>query len=97
MKKLLAFVLILCCLSCESNDSPDFCDIVNPTTVNLVNPQFINLLSPAGWAYANGGPRGLILYNTGTSFKAFSRECPQRNGCTQRLEVKNDIKLSMTN
>lgn len=79
-------------MSCESNDTPDYCDIVRPSTVNLVNSEFINLLTPAGWSYANGGPRGLIMYNTGTSFKAFSRECPQLN-CAQGLVVKNDIKM----
>ena len=80
-------------MSCESDNTQRYCDIITPTTVNLVNSQFIDLLVPAGWAYANGGPHGLILYNTGSSFKAFSRECPQLTNCTSRLVVENGIKM----
>ncbi|MBV1887999.1 MAG: hypothetical protein KUG51_01790, partial [Urechidicola sp.] len=66
--------------------------IISPATINLVNPQFINLQIPAGWAYATGGPRGLIMYNAGSSFKAFSRECPIES-CANNLVVENDIKM----
>ncbi len=92
MKKTFVLLSFLLILSCESNDYNRLCDIVNPATINLVNPQYIELLTPAGWAYANGGPRGLILYNAGSSFKAFSRQCPIST-CTNNLVVENDIKM----
>lgn len=92
MKKILVLFSFLLIISCESNDYNRLCDIINPTTINLVNPQYIDLLTPAGWAYANGGPRGLILYNTGSSFKAFSRQCPI-SSCANNLVVENDIKM----
>ena len=93
MKKILLLISIISLLSCESNDNYSRCDILNPVTINLANPQFINLQVPAGWAYASGGPKGLIIYNTGSSFKAFSRECPQLSTCTKLLVVENDIKM----
>ncbi len=93
MKKFLALCSFVLLISCESNGDNRFCDIINDVTINLVNPQYINLQVPGGWAYANGGPRGLILYNTGTVFKAFSRECPHLPTCTSQLVVENDIKM----
>lgn len=92
MKKIFVFLSFLLVLSCESDGNNQFCDIVNNQTINLVNPEFINLQVPGGWAYANGGPRGLILYNFGTTYKAFSRECPHLS-CTSKLIVENDIKM----
>jgi len=93
MKKILLLITFITLLGCESNENFSRCDIINPATINLVNPQFINLQVPGGWAYASGGPRGLIIYNTGSSYKAFSRECPHLNTCTQALVVENDLKM----
>ena len=93
MKKFLLLFSFISLLGCESNENFSRCDIINPATINLVNPEFINLQVPGGWAYANGGVRGLILYNAGSSFKAFSRECPHSNTCTSAMVVENDIKM----
>lgn len=93
MKKFLLLFSFIALLGCESNENFSRCDIINPATINLVNPEFINLQVPGGWAYANGGVRGLILYNAGSSFKAFSRECPHSNTCTSAMVVENDIKM----
>lgn len=92
MKKILLLISFITLLGCESTENFGRCDIINPVTINLVNPEFINLI-PGGWAYANGGPRGLIIYNAGTYYKAFSRECPQLNTCTQALVVENGLKM----
>lgn len=93
MKKFLLLFSFITLIGCESNENFSRCDIINPATINLVNPEFINLQIPGGWAYANGGPRGLIMYNAGSSFKAFSRECPHLNTCTSAMVVENDIKM----
>ncbi|WP_460189353.1 Rieske (2Fe-2S) protein [Urechidicola sp. KH5] len=93
MKKNLLIFCAISLFSCDNDDSFQNCDIINNVTVNLVNPQFSNLLTPGGWAYSAGGPYGIILYNAGTSYKAFSRECPINNNCTQQMIVENDIKM----
>lgn len=93
MKKLLLIFAILLIFSCESDRTNQYCDIINNQTINLSNPEFINLQVPAGWAYANGGPKGIVLYNYSSSFRAFSRECPQLD-CTSQMTVVNDIKLT---
>ena len=93
MKKFLLLFSFIILIGCESNENFSRCDIINPATINLVNPQFINLV-PGGWAYASGGPRGLIIYNiNNVSYKAFSRECPHSNTCTSAMVVENNIKM----
>ena len=86
---LFAFVSIF---ACESSDDYSHCDIINNETVNLANPQFIDLQVPGGWAYSNGGPKGLVIYNFNNSYKAFSRECPADKTCTGKMSI-NGFKL----
>jgi len=93
MKKLLFICSFLLILSCESDGTTQFCDIINSQTINLANPEFINLQVPAGWAYANGGTKGVVIYRLGNSFRAFSRECPHLT-CANKMVVVNDIKLA---
>lgn len=93
MKKFIPLLSLIFILSCESDGSNQRCDIINPVTINLANPEFINIQVPGGWSYANGGPKGLVIYNFGSNYKAFSRECPSITNCGQKMNVVNDIKL----
>lgn len=64
-------------------------------TINLNNPEFINLHIPGGWAYSNGGNKGIILYNVnGTTYKAYERSCPHLapSDCSRML-VEQSFKL----
>ncbi len=92
MKKLLFISSFLLIFNCENNGTTQFCDIISNQTINLANPEFINLQVPAGWAYANGGTKGIVIYRLGNSFRAFSRECPHQT-CANKMVVVNDIKL----
>jgi nitrite reductase/ring-hydroxylating ferredoxin subunit len=63
--------------------------------VYLQNPSNIRLQSPGGWAYINGGIRGIIVYRlTNEKFIAYERCCPHLspNDCTF-LDVEDDIKV----
>ena len=93
MKKIFLLICTIFILSCESDGTNQRCDIINPVTINLANPEFINIQVPGGWSYANGGPKGLVIYNFGSNYKAFSRECPSITNCSQKMNVVNDIKL----
>lgn len=92
MKKILVLSCFVFLLGCESDNNSQFCDIINSQTVNLANPAFIDLQVPAGWEYANGGPKGIVIYNFNNSFRAFSRECPNLD-CSDRMNVKSDTRL----
>lgn len=89
-KKIILVLLLFIIFSCESTDDNRRCDIINNVTINLANPQFINLHGSGGWAYANGGVKGLVIYNIGNKYKAFSRECPAEVPCNDKLSVKDD-------
>lgn len=97
MKQLISVFLILSLLiNCESDDQNNLLPyvLVNET-INLSNPEFINLQVPGGWAYANGGIKGIIIYNlNGSTYKAFERSCPQLlpSPCTQ-MTVEQSFKM----
>jgi nitrite reductase/ring-hydroxylating ferredoxin subunit len=92
-KKAIIFFAFILIFACESNDYNSRCDIINNQTINLANPQFIDLQVPGGWAYSNGGPKGLVIYNLNNSYKAFSRECPSDKTCANKMSIVNDFKL----
>ncbi len=83
-------------VSCEQDDQNNLLPyvLVNET-INLANPEFINLQVPGGWAYANGGIKGIIIYNlNSTTFKAYERSCPHLvpSACT-RMTVEQSFKM----
>lgn len=94
MKKILILCFGLLFFNCTSNgvDNDCFPFINVGETVNLDLPQFIDLQVPGGWAYANGGHQGLIIYNiNGVQFKAYDRLCPGQNisSCSQMIVDSN--------
>ena len=60
-----------------SNDNIQLPDVFVDQYVYLNNPSNINLQSPGGWAYENGGIKGIIIYRISMDeFKAYERSCP---------------------
>ena len=97
MKKIFFLAAIVLSLGCANNtvDTNCFPFITVNETINLDLPQFIDLQVPGGWAYANGGLQGLIVYNlNGVQFKAFDRLCPGQNlsWCSQMI-VDNNLRI----
>ncbi len=46
-------------------------------TISTFDPQFISLQGVGGWAYVNGGSRGLILYRASIDqVNCYERHCP---------------------
>ncbi len=97
MNKFSIFLLIFLMFSnCESNDQNNLLpNVPVNVTINLTNPEFINLQVPGGWAYAQGGIKGIIIYNVnGNTFKAYERSCPHLtpSDCT-RMTVEQSFKM----
>jgi nitrite reductase/ring-hydroxylating ferredoxin subunit len=59
-------------------------------TVNLSYPQYQRLRMDGGYAYIEGGYRGIILYREGeNSFRAYERACPhhsEENGAIVQVD-----------
>ena len=97
MRKLLYFILFISLIACEKNETNDILpDQDVNVTVDLNLPQYIDLQIPSGWAYTNGGLRGIVVLNTGTgnpNFKAFDRACPNYD-CTSPMTFDGSLKLT---
>ena len=80
MNKLVFTILFLSLFSCNSNDIDDQSLLPNfpvNETIFLNNPEYINLQVVGGWAYAQGGISGIIIYHMSTnSYIAFERSAP---------------------
>lgn len=95
-KKLFLLLLILSIFSCKTDDIDDY-DILPKISVNetifLNNPEFIDLQVVGGWAYAQGGISGIIIYHSGiNNYIAFERSAPHLSpkSCS-KMTVKNSI------
>lgn len=96
MRKLFLLLVLAIFYSCEKNDTNDILpDVFVDETINLNLPQYIDLQTPSGWAYTNGGIKGIILQNTGIGnppYKAFDRACPNNN-CAVPMTFDGSLKL----
>lgn len=99
LNKVLFILMAIFLYSCHSDDGTVSCV---PTytinkSVNLNLPLYVNLKNPGGWAYIEGfnaGTRGLIVVNTGSSYKVYDRNAPHicpTNKTT--LYVQDNIKM----
>lgn len=96
MRKLFLLLALALFFSCEKNDTNDILpDVYVDETINLNLPQYINLQTPSGFAYTNGGIKGIIIQNTGIGnppYKAFDRACPN-NDCATPMNFDGSLKL----
>ncbi len=78
MKKFVLVAFFLSLISCGGDDANNqyLPNIAVNVQINLNLPQYSDLLVGGGSAYASGGIKGLIIYNTGTNYVAFDRACP---------------------
>ena len=99
MKKILFFLFTISFISCEENDPQDILPEVKVNiTISLNLPQYLELQTPSGWAYTNGGLRGILVLNTGIGtppFKAFDRACPN-NDCPAPMNFDGSLKMKCT-
>jgi nitrite reductase/ring-hydroxylating ferredoxin subunit len=90
---LLAFMAVLSC-SDDGDDGNQFLPNVPVNqTIFLNNPEFIDLQVVGGWAYAQGGISGIVIYHSGiNSYLAFERSAPHLTprACS-RMNVENSL------
>lgn len=98
MKKISFFLILWLALSCSDSNN-EFNDVLPSVPVNepifLNNPEFINLQVVGGWAYAQGGISGLIIYHYNSNgYVAFDRAAPHLtpSPCS-KMTVENSIKM----
>ena len=99
MRKLLLLLIIAIFYSCEKNEVLDLLPTLSVNiSIDRNLPQYIDLQTPSGWAYTNGGLRGILVLNTGIGtppFKAFDRACPN-NDCSAPMDFDGSLKMKCT-
>lgn len=99
MRKLLLLLTIAIFYSCEKNEVLDLLPTLSVNiSIDRNLPQYIDLQTPSGWAYTNGGLRGILVLNTGIGtppFKAFDRACPN-NDCPAPMNFDGSLKMKCT-
>lgn len=88
MKSPFYFILILLIVNtgCKKDRDNDLQVplVATNVTININLPGYSALSNPGGWAYVQGGSRGIIVYRSSTTdFSAFDRHCPYNvmEGC----------------
>ncbi len=96
MHKLFLLLVLALFYSCEKNETNDLLpDVFVDETINLNLPQYIDLQTPSGWAYTDGGIKGIIIQNTGIGnppYKAFDRACPN-NDCAVPMTFDGSLRM----
>jgi len=97
MKKILFFLFTISFISCEENDPQDILPEVKVNiTISLNLPQYLELQTPSGWAYTNGGIKGIIIQNIGIGsppYKAFERACPNYD-CSSPMTFDGSLRMT---
>ena len=77
MKIYFLLVLIILLIGCNKNSNHPVPNIPFDFSINLTLPSYSDLNGVSGWAYVNGGSRGIIVYRRGINdFVAFDRHSP---------------------
>jgi hypothetical protein len=70
-------ILLLISSSCNKNGTNPVPNIPFDITIDINLPSYSNLFGVGGWAYVNGGSRGIIVYRRAIDeFVAFDRHSP---------------------
>jgi hypothetical protein len=73
----LVISIVLLSASCNKNGSNPVPNIPFDITIDINLPSYSNLSGVGGWAYVNGGSRGIIVYRRALDeFVAFDRHSP---------------------
>ena len=81
----LVFILFVGFVSCKKNSDDYVPNVAVNVTIYPSNPQYFRLSTVGGWAYVNGGVRGIVVYrNSINDFTAYDRNCSYQplNSCS---------------
>ena len=91
-------LLFLVSASCKKNKNHPIASIPIDITIDMTLPSYVDLSGPGGWAYVNGGIKGIIVYRQSYDvFVAFERQSPEdpNNTCGTGLVPNADNFLQL--
>lgn len=94
---ILLIILITGVLSCKKNKTNPVPSIPFDITIYINLPSYSNLQNVGGFAYVNGGSKGIVVYRKSIDeFVAFDRHSPADDGnCEKPLEVDSTNYLQL--
>lgn len=92
-----AIILLTSAFSCNKNKLHPVPSIPFDITININLPTYSGLTGVGGYAYVDGGSKGVIVYRRNThEFVAFDRHSPANEGeCNDPLVPNNDNFLQL--
>lgn len=84
--------LVLFCFSCRKDNESLIPYVQVNITKNINNPDLINVKTIGGWAYLNGGSKGILVYRlSDDEIQAYDRHSPVNveDGCVLEVEKNN--------
>jgi hypothetical protein len=91
-------LLVLVSASCKKNKNHPVASVPFDITIDLTLPSYTDLNGAGGWAYVNGGIKGIIVYRQSYDvFVAFERQSPEDpdNTCSSGLITNPDNFLQL--
>lgn len=91
-------VFLVASASCKKSKNNPIASVPFDITIDLTLPSYSNLNGAGGWAYVNGGIKGIIVYRRSYDvFVAFERQSPQDpdNTCSSGLVTNPDNFLQL--
>ncbi len=102
MRSVKVQIFIVCCLlvafSCKKKDAYPIPSVPFDFTIDLSLPSYQDLNGTGGWAYVNGGIKGIIVYRQSYDvFVAWERQSPEdpENSCSSGLVTNADNFLQL--
>lgn len=91
------FALVSLGGACKKNNTNPVPSVPFDFTININLPSYNSLLGVGGWAYVEGGSKGIIVYRANPDqFVAFDRHSPANGGgCEQPLVTNDDNFLQL--
>ncbi|HQV00459.1 MAG: hypothetical protein JNK61_08610 [Bacteroidia bacterium] len=92
--RLTFFISVFACLTgCKKNQG-----LIDNVPVDILiylnQPAYVKLQTPGGWAYLNGGVKGIIVYNAGGNiFRAYDQSCTYdpNSSCSKVMVTADNI------
>jgi hypothetical protein len=95
--QILFFFLAIAVISCKKNKNHPVPSIPFDITIYINLPSYSSLEAVGGWAYVNGGSKGIVVYRKSyDEFVAFDRHSPADDGnCNLPLVTDPDNFLQL--
>lgn len=91
LRFILFAIPLMLLLACTKNNNHPVPNIPFDITINLTLPSYSELMGVGGYAYVNGGSKGIIVYRRGIDdFVAFDRHSPADPAGTCALPLTPD-------